>query len=288
MWKRFGWLAGTLGFMLLAPAASAQQAQAPAPTYYVSITYVKALPGQGAAYRTWMTTTSKKFYQELMSAEPSFVHWDCAQNMYRGLDQQDFDYACATVTRDGPLDPARDMEPIYKKLGTTTAEYQGKLASMRTVVGSELLRRLSGTSTTSTGTTVEGNFRVTTQLKVNPGMMDEFTTRATTLTLPVMQANLATAAGLKSWSMWTRLFPNGAATDYDVLAVTSHGTLSSAVGGGSNPNAAAEAFIKVHPDKNYATYSSNAREYATAQRRGISRVIAVVERDAAVKTSENR
>ena len=253
----------------------------------MSISYVKTLPGQGAAHRTWITTTSKKFYQELMSAEPSFVHWDCAQNMYHAMDQQDFDYACATVTQGAPLDPARDMEPVFKKLGTTSADYQAKLATIRTVVGSELLRRMSGTSATSTGTTVEGNFRVTTQFRVTPGMMDEFSTRATTLTLPVMQNRVATAEGLKSWSMWTRLFPNGAATDYDVLAVTSHGTMASAVGGGGNPNGGAEAFIKIHPDKNFATYNNNGRDYATTQRRLISRVIAVVERNTAAKTSQN-
>jgi hypothetical protein len=126
MLNRFRWLAATLAIMLLAPAASAQPPQAPAPTSYVSISYLKALPGQGAAYRTWITTTSKKFYQELMSAEPRFVHWDCAQNMYQGMDQQDFDYLCVTVTVDGPLDPARDMEPIFQKLGTTSAGYQAR------------------------------------------------------------------------------------------------------------------------------------------------------------------
>ena len=287
MLKTLRWLAVILAVLLLAPAASAPQAQAPAPTYYVSISYLKTLPGQAAAHRTWITTMSKKFYQELMSAEPSFVHWDCAQNMFHAMEPQDHDYACVTVTQGAPLDPGRDMEPIYKKLGTTSADYQAKLGTIRTVVGSELLRRISGTSATSTGTTVEGNFRVTNQFKLTPGMMDEFTTRATTLTLPLMQSRVTTADGLKSWSMWTRLFPAGAAMDYDVVAVTSHGTLANAVGGGGgNPNGGAEAFMKVHPDKNFATYNNNGREYATSQRRLISRVVAMVERNAA-KTSQN-
>jgi hypothetical protein len=66
---------------------------------------------------------SKKFYQELMSAEPGFVHWDCAQNMEHVMDQHDFDYACAAVTLGAPLDPACGMEPIYRcgaKSRTTT------------------------------------------------------------------------------------------------------------------------------------------------------------------------
>lgn len=282
------WFAATAVVMLLAPAASAQQAQPTAPAYFVNISYIKALPGQGAAYRTWMTTMSKKFYQELMSSEPSFVHWSCAQNLYRGMEQQDFDYACVTVTVGDPLDTTRDMEPIYKKLGTTAVDYQAKLGAMRTVVGSELLRRMSGTSATVTGTTVEGNFRVTTELKLSPGMMDEFNTRVTTLTLPLMQ-NLVTAGGnLKSWSMWVRLFPNGAATSYDVLGVTSHATLASAVAGGNtNPNGGLEAFIKAHPDKSFATYNNNGRDYATQQQRMVSRVVALVERSAAAKTSQN-
>jgi hypothetical protein len=85
--------------------------------------------------------------------------------------------------------------------------------------------------------------------------------------------------GLKSWSMWTRLFPNGAATDYDMLAVTGHATLASAVGGGGNPNTLAELFMKVHPDRSLTTYINNGRDYSSSQRRMISRVLAVVERN---------
>jgi hypothetical protein len=282
MSKSSRWLAANAAVVLLASAASAasaQQAPAAAPTFYVSISYIKAMPGQGAAYRTWISTMSKRFYNELMSADPSFVHWDCTQNMYQGTDQQAFDYMCVTVTQGSPLDPARDLEPIFRKMGTTSADYQAKLATMRTVVGTDLLRRMAGTSATSTGTTTEGNYRVTNQLRVSAGMGDEFSSRTTTLTLPLMQARVGMGDGLKSWSMWTRLFPNGAATDYDMLAVTGHATLASAVGGGGNPNTLAELFMKVHPDRSLTTYINNGRDYSSSQRRMISRVLAVVERN---------
>ena len=207
-------------------AGSAQQAETP---LYVVLTYLKVLPGQGDAYQAHVTGMAKKFYQEAMNVSPNLVHWSSARVMYKGIDEgqgQDFDYVSAAVTNGPPPEPGGNMDAIFAKLGTTQAEYGKKLSAMRTIVGTEVLRRIAGTSATGAGTSKEGDFRVSNQVRIKSGMGSEYTDRARTLTLPMMQEAVA-QGDLKAWSLWGRVFPSGAATSYDVMGVTTHKSLAS-------------------------------------------------------------
>ena len=88
---------------------------------------------------------------------------------------------------------------------------------------------------------------------------------------------------------WGRVFPSGAATAYDVMTVTTHKSLASALDGGSTPNRGLERFMKANPGKSYSSYVTNGAEYSAMQRRTITQVVALVERAAAAgRTSENR
>jgi hypothetical protein len=274
---------------LFVAAGSAQQAETP---LYVVLTYQKVLPGPGDAYQAHVTGMAKKFYQEVLNMNPSLVHWSSARVMYKGIDEgrgEDFDYVSATVTTGPPPEPGGNMDAIYAKLGTTAAEYQKKLSAMRTIVGSEVLRRGAGTSATGTGTSKEGDFRVSNQVRVKSGMGSEYWDRARTLTLPTQQEAVA-QGDLKAWSLWGRVFPAGAATAYDVMTVTTHKDLASALGAGpSTPNRGLERFMKANPGRSYSTYVMNGNEYSEMQRRTITQVVALVERAAAVsRTSENK
>jgi hypothetical protein len=262
---------------LNAGTALAQQAE---PDRYVVVSYIKVLPGQDDAYRDYITTTGKKVFQEMMAATPDFLAWSVARTMYSGVGEgADYDYVGASVYSGPPPEPgATNMDPIAQKAaGMSNADLQKKLATMRTIVGMEILRRQAGT-TSPGGSFKEGDFRVVNRIRIEENMGSEYMNMVKTMSQPTMQARVD-GGELKGWSVWSRVFPAGAATSYDVLGVTYWKDLASALKG-LDPAKGVEAFTKAHPGKNYAAYVSDARDYSDLQQRGLMQVIALVERPA--------
>jgi hypothetical protein len=174
-----------------------------------------------------------------------------------------------------PPEPGANMDALIQKAtGMPQADYQRKLATMRTVAGSEVLMRRAGTG--GTGTFTEGDIRVVARSKVTPGMGDEYFDMARTMSQPMMLSRV-TGGEIKAWSLWSRVFPAGAATNYDVMGVTYFKDLASAIKG-PDATKGPEIFAKAHPGKSYATYVNNLRDYTQLQDRSIMQVIALVER----------
>jgi hypothetical protein len=263
---------------LFAGVALAQQAQPAQPDLYVTVSYIKVLPGQDDAYRAYLTTTAKKLYQELIAANPNFIGWSSARAMYQGMEHgTEFDYVGAAVYSGPPPEPGANLDAIYMKAtGMSQADIGKKLAAMRTVVGTEVVRRRAGTSTPAPGVMKEGDFRIVARIKIRPGMGDEYYEMAQTVTQPLMEARVA-GGELKSWSLWARVFPSGVATSYDALGVTYFKDLASAIKG-LDAAKGVETFLKIHPGKNYATYVSNTRDYSDLQQRFIMQIVAMAER----------
>ena len=253
--------------------ALAQQAQ---PDLYVVVSYIKVVPGQEAAYRSYLTSTAKKVYQELMAADANLLGWSSAQTMYQGMEHgTDFDFVGASVYAGPPPEPGANVDAILMKAaGMSQADLGKKLATMRTIVGTEVLRYRAGTMTP--GVLKEGDVRVVGRSKVKPGMGDEYYEMARSMAQPMMQARVA-GGEMKSWSLWSRVFPSGAATSYDALSVTYFKDMASAIKG-LDPAKGAEAFQKTHPGKSYAAYVNNGRDYSELQQRFVMQVIALVER----------
>jgi hypothetical protein len=258
---------------LFGGAALAQQAQ---PDLYVTVSYIKVLPGQDDAYRTYLTTTAKKFYQEMMAANPSFLSWSAARAMYLGMEHgTEFEYAGAAIYSGPPPEPGANLDAVsMKATGMSQADLTKKLAAMRTIVGTEVLRLRAGARTP--GVVKEGDFRIANRIKIKPGMGDEYYEMAQTILQPVNDARIANGE-LKGWSVWARVFPSGVATSYDALGVTYFKDLASAIKG-LDATKGVETFLKIHPGKNYATYVLNARDYSELQQRFIMQVVAMVER----------
>jgi len=259
--------------VLIGGSALAQPAQ---PDLYVTVSYIKVLPGQEDAYRAYLTTTAKKLYQELMAANPSFLSWSAARGMYQGMEHgTDFDYVGAGIYSGPPPEPGANLDAIYMKAtGTSQADIGKKLAAMRTVVGTEVLRYRAGVRTP--GVLKEGDFRVVNRIKIKPGMADEYVDMAQTVTQPVMAERIADGE-LKSWSLWSRVFPAGVAVSYDGFTVQYFKDLASAIKG-LDAAKGVQAFLKVHPGRNYATYVNNGRDYSDMQERFLMQVVALVER----------
>ena len=262
--------------LLVGGTALAQQAQSE-PDRYVVVTYLKTLPGQEEAYRGYLTTTGKKIYQELLNANSNFLYWSVAKAMYQGEGGGSYDYVGAAVFSGPPPDPNTNNDAVFQKVvGTTQAEFGKKLATMRTVVGNEIL--MNRAIATVPGTLKEGDYRVVAQVSVKPGMGDEYYDAMKTTAQPAWQSRIADG-DVKGWSVWQRVFPAGAAASYDALSVTYFKDLASAIKG-PNARKGAETFMKVNPGKNYATWVSNLRDYSELQQRTIMQVIALVERSA--------
>jgi hypothetical protein len=258
---------------LLGANALAQQAQ---PDRYVVVSYIKVVPGQEAAYRAYLTTTAKKVYQELMAANANLLTWSSAQTMFQGMEHgSDFDFVGTAVYAGAPPEPGVNVDAaIMKAAGLSQADLGKKLATMRTVVGTEVLRYRAGTM--APGVMKEGDVRVVGRVKVKPGMGDEYLEMSKSMTEPVMQERV-TGGELKSWSLWSRVFPSGAATSYDALAVTYFKDLASAIKG-LDAAKGVETFQKTHPGKSYGAYVNNARDYSELQQRFVMQVISLVER----------
>jgi hypothetical protein len=266
-----------------AVTASAQQAQPAQPDVHVVVAYFKAAPGQAEAYREYLTTVSKKFYQEMLKEQPGLMHWSAAQVMYPG-EHGDYDFVSAAVYAGPPPEPTPPSDAMYQKItGATRADTMKRLDGLRTMVGSELLRRIGAAG--PAGVIAEGDYRVVALVKVKPGMGSEFTGFVGGAQQGVLQVRAADAE-FKSWSAWTRVFPAGGGERYDALTATYFKDLASAVKGLDGAKGA-EAFAKAHPGKSYANYINDMRDYAELAGRGLHRVVAVVDRAAApaAKTS---
>lgn len=263
---------------LIAGAAFAQQTE---PDRYVVVTYIKVQPGQDEAYREYLTTTGKKFFQEMMATNANFLAWSSARAMYPGVGEGlDYDYVGASVFSGPPPEPGANMDPIAQKAaGTSFAELGKKLAAMRTIVGTEVLRHRA--SAGAPGAYAEGDFRVLNRIRIKENMSSEYFDTIQTTAQPIWQGRVANGE-LKAWSVWSREFPAGAATSYDALGVTYWKDLASAIKG-LDPIKGMEAFTKAHPGKSYAAYINNVRDYSQLQQRSIMQVIALVSRPAPAK-----
>lgn len=269
-------LALSLVFVFSALFGANALAQQAAPDVYVVVTYIKTLPGQDAAYREYLTTTGKKIFQEMMAAQPTLLYWSSARSMFQGTEPgSDFDYVGASVYAGPPPEPGSVPDAVYTKAaGMSQADLGKKLATMRTIVGTEVLRQQAALSTP--GVLKEGDFRVVGQVRIKPGMGNEYFDTARTMAQPMMQSRAA-AGELKTWSVWSRVFPAGAATSYDALTVSYFKDQASAIRG-LDATKGLETFMKVHPGKNYATYINNLRDYSELQQRFIMQIIAMAER----------
>jgi hypothetical protein len=266
----------SLALVLTALFSANALAQQAAPDVYVVVTYLKVLPGQEQAYRSYLTTTGKKLFQELMAANPGFLYWSSARTLYQGTEHgSDFDYVGASVYSGAPPEPGAIPESLYMKAtGMTGPDLAKKLDAMRTIVGTEILRRRAAAS--SPAMPKEGEFRVVARVRIKPGMGAEYYEMAKTMTEPLAQARVANGE-INAWSLWSRVFPAGAGTSYDALGVTYFKNLASAVKG-LDATKGLETFMKVHPGKNYATFITNGAEYSELQQRMVMQVIAAAER----------
>src|SRR5512137_1281775 len=139
----------SLALVLMASCAAPALAQQAQPDLYVQVSYLKVLPGQEAAYRSYLTTTAKKVFQEMQAADANFLIWTSAQMMYTGGEHgADFDFVGASVYSGPPPEPGVNNDAILMKAtGMSQADLSKKLSALRTVVGTEVLRYRAGTIT---------------------------------------------------------------------------------------------------------------------------------------------
>lgn len=151
MLKRLSRLSLALVFVFTALFGANALAQPAQPDRYVVVSYIKVVPGQEAAYRAYLTTTAKKVHQELMAANANLLTWSAAQTMYQGMEHgSDFDYVGAAVYAGAPPEPGVNVDAaIMKAAGLSQADLAKKLATMRTVVGTEVLPCRASKRTTS-------------------------------------------------------------------------------------------------------------------------------------------
>lgn len=251
-------------------------AQVAQPEYYVVLTYMKVEPGMADAYRDHLVNVAPKFYEELIKEQPNFMAWSAATTMFGGTDAG-YDVVTAALYSGLPPEPSTPADALYQKAaGMTRVDYMKKMATLRTVVGTELLSSIA--RSTAPGVAKVGDFRVIQQLRAKPGMGNELSELLRTRLHPMIDMR-RTAGELKTWGAWGLQFPSGSSSAYDVMLVNTYKDMASAVKG-LDTSKTAEMFGKANPGKSYATYVNDTRDYAEVVTRGMHRIIAMVERPA--------
>jgi hypothetical protein len=244
---------------------------------YVVLSYFQVAQENQTAYEQLLTTTSKKFYTELMNQPGSnMIAWNASRIMYRGIHGNPATHVSAIVYNGPP--PGGDNVALMEKLmrqasGLEPAEYRNKLNGLRKQLGTELVRGIAWTQ----GATTEGAYRVVTYSKAETGKLAAIREMTRNVWLPVYAA-AAHNGKVLGWSAWSYVFPRGGEAPYDLLNATMYKDLAAAVAG-YLPSGA--EFEKIHPATGYI---SAVDELRGARKTGIvlvSRILTAIAKPVA-------
>ena len=267
-------LAAMLASLFATIPAFGQQS-AKADEQYIVLSYFKVDAQNQAAYEEMLRTTSKQFYTELMNQPGSNMwSWNAARVMFGGTREDTPTHVTAAIYNGPPPgapDPAVTDSIMKKVSGMEPAEYRRKLASLREPLGTELIRGIAWTPTTSP----EGSYRVTSYAKAELHRAADFRAQSQNVWQPVMAA-AARDGKILSWSTWSYVFPRGGDATHDILTATSYKDLPSAVQGYL---ASAADFLKVHPNGAYVNAVDLLRDSRRVSMTTVSRVLAITSKN---------
>jgi hypothetical protein len=263
-----------LGFvcLVLPLVAFAQQARK-ADNQYAVLTYMRVPAENIAEYTEILRNNSKKVFTELMNQPGSNLWaWSSAQMTYSGTHGGEANFVAASVY-DGPPPNPNDaaLDAATRKVtGQDPVEYRKKLNTLRTVVGSELIRGVAA----ARGSSQEGYYRVTTYAKLTPQKGAAYRAQTAAVWQPVYES-LVKDGTIVSWGAWQYVFPRGAETPYDLVNSTTYKDLPSAVKGIESMS---QIFLKVHPDQNMVSAVDESRSNSKVVRTVLARIVAMAQK----------
>jgi hypothetical protein len=253
---------------LLVPAAVVAQQTVNVENQYVAITYFHVPADKDAEYNQVLRASSKKYYEELINQPGSNLWaWGVARMLYTGTHGGEANYVSSSLYDGPPANPntAANDALLRKVTGQDPEEYRRHLNTLRTVVGTELLRGIAW----ARGPVPEDSYRVVSYLKITTNKGAAFRDLIKQAWQPIY-ADALKEGKILGWGAWGYVFPRGADTPYDALTSMTFKDLPSAVKGLEGMDA---AFAKAHPGVSMVGAIDALRDTRKVTRTVLSRIL---------------
>lgn len=237
-------------------------------------TFVKIAPDKEAAANEFVHTTTTKLIQEVInSGRAAGFGW--FRLAYAGLPAADYNYM-QTITYDGAppeaLNAAARDQMYRKATGMSYAEYQQKIATFGTVVGSVLAR----VEATAPGTQVaEGNYVQIARWKITPQRGGDYGNYVQKMLLP-LNAQAVKEGRVRGWGASRTSYPAGPEVAFDASTYVVYKDLAAALPTTQgNADQGQTNFAKALPGQSYTAFIDEGRALRRAVRADLWRVMAV-------------
>jgi len=251
--------------------------------YRVS-TYIKIAPDKEVAGMEFIRTSGMKLIQEMVSSG-RLASYALLRLAYSGVPAADYNYV-QVIDFDGAppeaMNPATRDQLYRKTTGLSYAEYQQKLATFRSVVGTVLSRveaRAPGSQL------AEGNYVRTAGWKITPMRGGDYGRYLQKMLLP-LNSEAVKEGRFVGWNASRTSYPAGSGAAYD--ATTSHifKDLASALPTTpSSPDQEQASFNKLFPEQSFKTFEDENWAVRRAVRVDLWRVVTVAGQGRAATNS---
>lgn len=264
-------LAAGVSLLLCSATVFAQQ---PGKINYRATTFIKIAPEKEAANLEFLKTSGMKLIQEEIKSG-RFAGWALLRLTYSGLPAAEYNYTQA-IAYDGappaPLSPAARDEMYRKATGMSYEQYQQKLMSFGTPVGTVLSRIEADVPGSQIA---EGNYVRTIRWKIAPQRGADYGNYIQKMMQP-LNARAMSDGQYIGWSAARTVYPGGEDAAYDATTSFTYKDLASAVPTTApSADAGPAGFAKVFPNQSYTAFVDEGRAIRRAVRTDLWRVVAV-------------
>jgi len=243
-------------------------------TSYLQTTFLKVAPDKEAEFMETMRSNTPKLAHEVFATPINVVSVTISRVVYAGLPAAEYNYVQSVAFDGSPMElpPATIDEVSRKATGMSIQDYQKKLRSMSTIVGSTLGRREATTPVTQRK---EGEYAQVTYYKITPGRAADYANFIQRMVLPT-QAQLVKDGTNAGWAAYRVVSPSGTEAMFDAAAATYYHDMASVVPSMPvSPDQLQIAFAKALPGESFVTANDLNRDTRRAVRTELRRVVAV-------------
>lgn len=223
-------------------AAQLQGQRLATPSYYQTLTYIKAAPGKGTEYLQFVRDTTMKSAQVRANAG-EIISWTLLRSVYPAGQESRADFMVSVITEGQPRAPQEraDMENNMKKAGVklTVDDFYARRNSLSSLVATEMWRPRNRVAAPHKGHYLFINF-----MKVHDATA--YIEFENTVWRP-MAEEWVKQGKMSGWIFSTKVLPSGTDTTYTAYSADMFPTWEAAFA--SRPSE--DVFAKVHAGKSY-------------------------------------
>lgn len=260
-----------LSFPLIPAAALLPQAAAQAqrrPQNWFRHVQWRVKPGKREEFEKHFLGFMKTYHQARKDAGMQ-EGWTLTKLVFPSGDEAPYHYSSNVLSRTFPdLDQSpAELEPVYRKLGTTREKYMAMMAEVGTVVRTAVTMRVELVGKLSVGDVARIDYA-----KVANKNLGEYINMERTI-YKALREDQNKNGTLSAWSINRVVYPGGISRAFDAYTLQASKDfqgLQTAISGG------AAQFAKIHPNLNYLTITNRTNEIKEIVNTSVIRVMAIV------------